>query len=102
MNDPSSALFYILEMDKSFEGKTTVLPDDWEFNKTGNTRLKRKRKNANNITLESKQQDWLNFTCQVWSKKLNRENKARLMKKMKTINKKDIEQEIRNYEILKK
>lgn len=96
-NDPSSALAFILNKDKLFKGETTVLPDDWCFNKTGNTRLKRKRKNNNNVTLENKQQDWLNFTCQVWGKKLNREKKARLMKKIDTTNKTEIEDEIKNY-----
>jgi len=95
-------LEFLREKHKEFKGETTVLPEGWNFNKIGNTRLKRKRKNTNSITLEDKRLDWLNHTCNVWNKKLNREKKARLMSAFNTKNKEVIEDEIINYDVLKK
>ena len=101
-NDPLTVHAFLHEKKEAFEGETTILPEEWVFDKTGNTRLKRKRKKTNNISQTDKYQEWLNFTCQIWGKKVNREKKARLMVRLKTNHKEVVEQEIINYTTLKK
>jgi hypothetical protein len=100
-NDPNLVSDYLLKLSVRYNGETTVLSEGWVFNKTGNTRLKRKRKNTNSVSQTNKHLDWLNFTCQVWDKKFNREKKARFMDSLQTTDKELIEDQIKNYSLKK-
>jgi len=96
MNDPIPVATFLKTIVKKTE-VTTVLPNAWIFNKVGNTTLKRKRKNANEVTENSKQVEWINFSSQYYGIKLNREKKAKLLKRLETNPKTMVEDELKHH-----
>lgn len=95
MNDRISVNAFLSTKDYKVSERTTVLPKSWVFNQQGNTKLKRKRKHATDITEDDKRSEWLNFCCQTWQVKLNRESKTRIIKRLQTTSSKIIEDEIK-------